>query len=44
MDVFEHDGTKHVTKVVEDDRPEYEDAMNAEMQAETEAEAENVEA
>ena len=44
MDVFEHDGTKHVNKVVEDDRPEYEDAMNAEMQAETETEAENVEA
>lgn len=36
IDVFEHDGTKHVTKVVEDDRPEYEDAMNAEMQAEGE--------
>ncbi|MBR4269441.1 MAG: DUF4494 domain-containing protein [Prevotella sp.] len=33
MDVFEHDGTKHVNKVVEDDRPEYEDAMNAELQA-----------
>lgn len=36
MDVFEHDGTKHVNKVVEDDRPEYEDAMNAELQAEGE--------
>ena len=40
MDVFEHDGTKHVNKVVKDDRPEYEDAMNAELQAG----AENVEA
>ena len=26
MDVFEHDGTKHVSKPKEDDRPEYEDA------------------
>ena len=36
IDVFEHDGMKHVNKVVEDDRPEYEDAMNAELQAEGE--------
>ena len=27
---------KHVNQVVEDDRPEYEDAMNAELQAEGE--------
>ncbi|MDO4932665.1 MAG: DUF4494 domain-containing protein [Prevotellaceae bacterium] len=31
MDVFEHDGSKHVNKPVEDDRPEYEDAMAEEM-------------
>ncbi len=36
LDVFEHDGTKHVNKPVEDDRPEYEDAMAQEMQAEQE--------
>ncbi len=33
IDVFEHDGSKHVNKPVEDDRPEYEDAMAQEMQA-----------
>lgn len=33
MDVFEHDGTKHVGKVEEDDRPEYEDAEKAEAAA-----------
>lgn len=31
MDVYEHDGTKHVDKPVEDDRPEYEDAAKAEI-------------
>lgn len=31
LDVFEHDGTKHVNKPVEDDRPEFEDAANAEI-------------
>ena len=36
IDVFEHDAMKHVNRVVEDDRPEYEDAMNAELQAEGE--------
>ena len=36
IDVFEHDGMKHVNKVVEDDRPAYEDAMNAALQAEGE--------
>ncbi len=33
MDVFEHDGTRHVNKPVEDDRPEYEDALAAELAA-----------
>lgn len=35
MDVFEHDGTKHVNKPEEDDRPEYEDALRQETEAET---------
>ncbi|MBQ0072801.1 MAG: DUF4494 domain-containing protein [Prevotella sp.] len=29
VDVFEHDGTKHVDKPEEDERPEFEDAANA---------------
>ena len=32
--VFEHDGTKHVNKPEEDDRPEYEDALAQETKAE----------
>lgn len=32
MDVFEHDGVNKSPKRQEDDRPEYEDALNAEMQ------------
>lgn len=32
MDVFEHDGTKHVDKVEEDARPEWEDAEKAETE------------
>lgn len=32
IDVFEHDGSKHVNKVVEDARPEWEDAEKAEQQ------------
>lgn len=31
MDVFEHDGTKHVNKPVEDARPEFEDAEKAQL-------------
>lgn len=34
MDVYEHDGTKHVNKPEEDDRPEYEDALQQELDAE----------
>ncbi len=34
IDVFEHDGTKHVNKPEEDDRPEYEDALAQETKAE----------
>lgn len=33
IDVFEHDGTKHVNKPKEDDRPEYEDALKQETEA-----------
>lgn len=36
LDVYEHDGTKHVNKPVEDDRPEYEDAEAQELKAEAE--------
>ncbi len=32
IDVFEHDGTKHVNKPKEDDRPEYEDALKQETE------------
>ncbi len=32
MDVFEHDGTKKKPMQEPDDRPEYEDALNAELQ------------
>lgn len=31
IDVYEHDGTKHVDKPVEDARPEYEDAEKAQL-------------
>lgn len=31
LDVFEHDGTKHVNKPEEDARPEYEDAEKAQL-------------
>lgn len=37
LDVYEHDGTKHVNKPVEDERPEYEDALAQEMKASEEA-------
>lgn len=40
MDVFEHDGTNHVNKVEEDDRPEYEDALAQELKAEQEEQQE----
>lgn len=33
LDVFEHDGTKHVNKPKEDARPEWEDTERAEMEA-----------
>lgn len=33
MDVFEHDGTRHVNKPEEDERPEFEDALKAELEA-----------
>lgn len=36
LDVFEHDGTRHVNKPKEDDRPEYLDAEAAEAAAEAE--------
>ncbi len=33
VDVFEHDGTKHVNKPQEDERAEYEDALRHELDA-----------
>lgn len=38
MDVFEHDGTRHVNKPVEDELPEYLDAEKAEAEAQKSAE------